>query len=251
MSNTIYYKFKDDDQLYKSKHPCTRHLNDNDVWLSTINRIIPIDQEFQNLEYMEKGTLKYSKDQVEWMEYRVTGCSDELREKYSKILLNSSLGYYLNMVDGTAVYRFTNDEPYRRMMFIFQIMRYTEESPQDVVRFFGMPSSKNLTNDQILAALSAYIACHGNSNHAAFYPASLLKGLFSYLPQVYEAMLSDDCKPVGDSENWNKFNGTAVVKERFNHSGDPAKSNSFYYSNQHFNTVPNIIKYFTAEVEAA
>lgn len=249
MSNVIYYKFFGDDQIYKGKHPCTRHLNDDDAWLSNLRRIIPIDQEFIEPTYAQKGTIRYSRDKIEWMEYKVRGCSDELREKYSKILLNSSLGYYLNMVDGTAVYRFTNDDPYRRMMFIFQIMRYPEESPEHVVRFFGTPSSKRLTNDQTLAALSAYIACHGNSNHVAFYPATLLKGLFSYLPEVYKDMLSDDCKPLGDSENWNEFNGTAIIKEKFNYSGAPGSQ--YFYSNQEFETVPKIIKYFTEEVETA
>ena len=255
--NTIYYKFKNNDQIYKGRSPCTRHFNDSSVWNMQLPGIIPVEQEFQKLSYMEKGMLAYSLADVEWMEYRVVspeGSRNGLSKEWSNILINSSIGKYLTLENGIAHYRFTTNDPYRRVMFIFALMRYVEEEYRhmdSVLRNdeqFLFKELAGINNDQLLAVVSAYISAVGNSNHTMFYPPSALLGLFHYLPEVYDAMLTSDCKPVLDSRDWNKFNASAIVLSKFNYGGHKEESYSPFSK---FKDISTILKYFNKEIKVA
>ena len=249
--NTIYYKFKGDDQIYKGRSPCTRHFNDPSMWVLQQKGIIPVEQDFQKMPYMEKGTLNYSLADVEWMEYRVVppeGFSNELSKEWSDILINSSIGKYLTLKDGIAHYQFTTNDPYRRVMFIFALMRYVEEEYYHVDSILRNEELIGINNDQLLAVVSAHMSAVGNSNHTMFYPATALAGLFHYLPEVYEAMLTSDCKPVLDSRDWNKFNASAIVLSKFNYGGHKKGSYSPFSK---FKDISTILKYFNKEIKVA
>ena len=249
--NTIYYKFKNNDQIYKGRSPCTRHFNDPSIWVLQQKGFIPVEQDFQELSYMEKGTLDYTLADVEWIEYRVVspeGSRNGLSKEWSNILINSSIGKYLTLENGIAHYRFTTNDPYRRVMFIFALMRYAEEEYKHMDSILGKEELVGINNDQLLAVVSAHISAVGNSNHAMFFPPTALLGLFHYLPEVYDAMLTSDCKPVLDSRDWNKFNASAIVLSKFNYGGH--KEGSFR-TFPRFKDVSTILEYFNQEIKVA
>ncbi|MCP5415062.1 MAG: hypothetical protein H6961_10695 [Chromatiaceae bacterium] len=249
--NTIYYKFKNNDQIYKGRSPCTRHFNDSSVWNMQLPGIIPVEQEFQKLSYMEKGMLAYSLADVEWMEYRVVSPEDHLNrvaEDWSNILINSPIGKYIILKDRVAHYRFTTNDPYRRVMFILALMRYIEEEHKHVSSILNNEKLEGINNDQLIAVVSAYLSAVGNSNHTMFYPPTALLGLFHYLPEVYEAMLTSDCKPVLDSKDWDKFNASSVVLSKFNHG---MYKKGFFNSFSKFEDTDTILKHFNREIKVA
>ena len=249
--NTIYYKFKNNDQIYKGRSPCTRHFNDPSIWVLQQKGFIPVEQDFQELSYMEKGMLAYSLADVEWMEYRVVspeGSRNGLSKEWSNILINSSIGKYLTLENGIAHYRFTTNDPYRRVMFIFALMRYVEEEYRHMDSVLRNKELAGINNDQLLAVVSAYISAVGNSNHTMFYPPSALLGLFHYLPEVYDAMLTSDCKPVLNSENWSKFNASAIVLSKFNYGGYKKVTFCSFFQ---FKDTSTILEHFNKEIKVA
>lgn len=253
MSNTFYFKFSNHEMEYKGRFPCTRHFNSDEFWKFNQGRLVHSDQPFTNDFYPSSSSLSEGKasllrSNIEWAEYRLHGCS--LTKIYSKILMESSIGKYLTLVDGLPVYRFTMNEPYRRFMLIIQVMRYLEEHQTNCFRFFRDNTYRKLEPDQVLAALSVWITLTGNSNHAAFYPPFCLKGLFSYLPALMSDMLADEGVPLKESSDWLDTNNTALILDKYNFSGISVNRKGYYSATTGINsTINGIVDYFNEEVK--
>lgn len=194
MGNTLIYKFKGIDKLLKHNAPCTSHLTNEGVFKMYRKRLVPIDQECPiHTPYNAPDRYDVSRKDIEWIEYYVTNYNPVLGERYSQILMDSSIGPFLkwkDLPDGNraASFRFDMNTPYRKMLFILSLMRYLEEYHEDVAAVLDYDGSEYLTPNQLLLTISLRLSW---SNHAVFKPHNMMRGGYELCDELISAILSD------------------------------------------------------------
>lgn len=196
MSTTLFYKFKDDPQIYWGKHTCTTHLRNKRNFDLDRQYIIPSTDEYPIPNYACRGSLSYSLDDIEWIEYRLICSEDrEVVDKYSEVLWDSSLRRYFNWDHGWPRYRFTLDEPFARNLFLISVLRYAEE--METVLDEVISGSMILSADETIAMIST---C-ATGGHGVFKPENYLRGVFHRMDKFLNLMLESDVTTIRDVIN--------------------------------------------------